>query len=97
MRKAMCDMIERIAPRHPLHGALAAADHRIEQPVLEAEGFAERRAFRAQPSEIGGMRGIARYRRAAAIVRRRQYTAADAAIGTGGARGANGPGRSAAR
>jgi hypothetical protein len=34
------------------------------------------------------MLGIARYRRAAAIVWRRQYTAADAAIGTGRAGGA---------
>ena len=88
MREAMRDMVERVAPGHPLHGALAAADHRIEQPVLKAQRFAERRAFRAQPSEIGGMFGIARYRRAAAAVGRRQHAAADAAIGTGGARGA---------
>ncbi len=88
VRKAMRDMVERVAPGHPLHGALAAADHRIEQPVLEAEGFAERRALRAQPSEIGGMLGIAGYRRAAAIVRCRQHAATDAAIGTGRAGGA---------
>ena len=90
MGEAMRDMVERIAPGHPLHGALAAADHRIEQPVLEAERLAERRALRAQPSEIGGMLGIAGNRRAAVAVRRRQHAAADAAIGTGRARGAKG-------
>ena len=88
VREAMRDMVERVGPGHPLHGALAAADHRIEQPVLKPEGFAERRALRAQPAEIGGMLGIARYRRAAFAVGRRQHAAADAAIGTGRARGA---------
>src|SRR5947208_16570528 len=88
MREAMRDMVERVAPGHPLHGALAAADHRIKQPVLEAEGLAERRSLRAQPSEIGGMPGIAGYRRAAAIVRCRQHDATDAAVGTGRSRGA---------
>ena len=87
MRKAMRDMIERVGPGDPLHRALAAADHRIEQAVLKAERLAERGAFRAQPSEIGGVLGIARDRRPAATVRRRQHAAADAAIGTGGACG----------
>ena len=86
VRKAMRDMVECVAPGHPLHGALAAADHRIEQPAFDAQRLAERRAFRAQPSEIGGMFGIARDRSAAAVVRCRQHAAADAAIGTGGAR-----------
>ena len=27
------DVVERVAPGHPLHRPLAAADHRIEQPV----------------------------------------------------------------
>ena len=31
--KSVRDMVERVAPGHPLHGPLAAADHRIEQPV----------------------------------------------------------------
>ena len=88
MGKAMRDMVERVAPGHPLHGALAAADHRMKQPVLEAQRFAQRRAFRAQPPEIGGMFAIARNRRTAKAVGRRQHPAADAAIGTGGARGA---------
>jgi len=82
------DMVERVAPGHALHGPLAAADHRIEQPVGQAERLAERRALRTQPAEIGGMLGIARDRSTAPPVRRRQYAAADAAIGTGGARGA---------
>ena len=55
MREAMGDMVERVAPGHAFHAALAAADHRIEQPVLEAQRLAERRALRAQPPEIGGM------------------------------------------
>ena len=86
--EAVRDMVERVAPGHPLHGPLAAADHRIEQPVGQAERLAERRALRAQPAEIGGMLGIARYRRPAPPVRRRQDAAADAAIGAGGADGA---------
>ena len=85
--EAVRDMVERVAPGHPLHGPLAAADHRIEQPVGQAERLAERRSLRAQPAEIGGMRGIARYRRPAPPVRRRQNAAADAAIGAGGADG----------
>ena len=88
MGKAMRDMVERVAPGHPLHGTLAAADHRMKQPVLKPKRFAQRRAFRAQPAEIGGMFAIARDRRAAEAVGRGQHPAADAAIGTGGARGA---------
>src|ERR1700686_2157918 len=87
MGEAMRDMVKRVVPGHPLHGALAAADHRMEQPVLESKRFAERGAFRAQPPEIGGMFAISRDRRAAKAIRRGQHAAADAAIGTGGARG----------
>ncbi len=97
MGKAVRDMIERVAPCHPLHDALAAADHRIEQPVFDPQRLAERRALRTQLPEIGGVFGIARDRRPAVAVRRRQYAAADAAIGAGGTRGANGSERSAAR
>jgi hypothetical protein len=97
VRETMRDMVERVAPGRPLHGALAAADHRVEQPVLEAERFAERRAFRTQPSEIGGMLRIAGDRSAPTAVCCRQDAAADAAIGAGRARGANGSARSAAR
>src|SRR4029450_6626326 len=85
--EAVRDVVERVAPGHPLHGPLAAADHRIEQPVCQAELLAERRALRAQTAEIGGMLGIARYRRPTPSVRRRQDAAADAAIGAGGADG----------
>jgi hypothetical protein len=59
MRKPMREMVERVGPGYPLHRAVADADHRVEQPLLKAEGFAERGAFRAQPSEIGGVLGIA--------------------------------------
>ena len=95
--ETMRDMVERVAPGHALHDALAAADHRMQQPVLEPEGFAERRALRAQPAEIGGMLGIARDRRTAVAVWRRHNAAADAAIGAGGAGSANGSAWSAAR
>src|ERR1700736_769878 len=88
MPEPVRDVVERVAPGDPLHDALAAADHRIKQAVFETKRFAERRALRAQPAEIGGMLGIAGYRRAAALIGRRQHAAADAAIGTGGARGA---------
>jgi hypothetical protein len=57
--EAMRDMVERVGPGHPFHGALAAADHRIEQTAIRAQRFAERRTLRAQPSEIGGVLGIA--------------------------------------
>jgi len=53
-RKATRDEIERLRPCRPL-----AADFRIEEPVLEPERGAKRRALDAQPAEIGGMRGIA--------------------------------------
>ena len=80
------DMVERIAPGHPLQRALAA-DHRIKQPAVEAQRFAERRALGAEPAEIGGMIGIAGDRSTTVTVGRRQHAATDAAIGTGGARG----------
>ena len=48
--KAMRDMVERVAPGHPLHGPLAAADHRIEQAVRR--GRASRRA--PSPSSTAG-------------------------------------------
>ncbi len=86
--EAVRDVIERVGPGHPLHIALAAADHRIKQAILKAQRFAERRAFRAEPSEIGGMLGIARDRGTAAAIRRREHAAADAAIRTGRAGGA---------
>ncbi|MGY4446322.1 hypothetical protein ACVWZR_000982 [Bradyrhizobium sp. i1.3.1] len=79
---AMGDVVECIAPGDAFEHALAA-DHRIEQPALQPDGLAERRALRAQPAEIGGMIRIARDRRATVAVGRRQHAAADAAIGTG--------------
>src|SRR5882724_8270062 len=84
----MRDMVERVAPGHALHAALVAADHRVQQAVGETKRLAERRALRAQPAEIGGMIGIARYRSTTPAVGRRQDAATDAAIGAGGADGA---------
>src|SRR5260370_911824 len=71
------------APRSSL-----LASMRWNRTVFKAVGCAGGRAVRAPPCEIGGMVGIARYGRAAAIVWRRQTAAADAAIGTGRAHGA---------
>ena len=90
MLEPVGDVVERVAPGDPLHHALAAADHRIKQPALEAERFAERRALRAQPPQIGGMVRIARDGGAAVVIGRRQHAAADTAIGTSRAGGAKG-------
>lgn len=38
---------------------IAIADARLEQPAIEIDRFAERRAFRAQTTEIGRVIGIA--------------------------------------
>ena len=48
--EAVRDMVERVAPGHPLHGPLAAADHRIEQ--AGRSGRASRRA--PSPSSTAG-------------------------------------------
>ncbi len=91
--QAVGDVVERVAPGHAFHdslGPLVATDHRMEQTARKAERFAERRSLGAQPSEIGGMLGIAGNRSTAIAVGRCQHAAADAAIGTGGARGAQG-------
>ena len=90
MLEPVGDVVERIAPGDPLHHALRAADHRIKQAALEAERFAERRALRAQPPQIGGMVRIARDGGAALVIGRRQHAAADTAIGTSRAGGAKG-------
>ena len=80
--QAVRDVIERIAPGDALHPALAAADHRMQQPTLQRQGLAERRALGAQPAEIRRVLGIARDRGTAIGVRRRQHTATDTAIRT---------------
>ena len=65
--------------------AVVLAQHRMQQPRLEPERLAERRALRAQPPEIRRMLRIARDRRAALAVRRRQHAATDPAVRAGGA------------
>ncbi len=82
--QAMRDMVERVAPIHALHPALAATDHRMQQATFQRERLAERRALGAQPAEIRGVLGIARDRGTAIAVGRREHAAADAAIRTGG-------------
>src|SRR6185369_17573513 len=80
MLEPMRNVVERIAPGDPLHRALAAADHRMEQTAGKPQGLSERRALRAEPAEIGGMIRIARYRCSAAAIGCSQYAASDAAI-----------------
>lgn len=70
--------VQRLVPTDP-----CIADHRIEQAVVEAQRFAQRRALGAQPAEVGGMVGITAYLPAAAPIRFRQDAAADATVGTG--------------
>ncbi len=87
LAKTFRDMIQRIAPGGLHHFAIVAAHHRMQQALVEAQRFAERRSFRTKPAEIGGMRGITRNRCATVGVRRCQHTATDTAVRTCGARG----------
>jgi hypothetical protein len=75
---------QRLVPRRAL-----SRDHRVQEPALEPDRLAERRAFRAQPTEIGRVVGIARDRDAAEPVGRGADAAADAAIGAGRAHGSD--------
>ena len=92
LAQAVRDRVERGLPRHAL-----AVDLGMQQPVLERQRLAERRALGAEPAAIGGMLGIAGDRRPAPAVRRRHDPAADAAIGTGGADAHAASARSGAR
>ena len=75
-------MIERLVPaRTP------AVDDRVQQPRLQPQRLAQRRALGAQPPEVRRMLRIARDGRPALAVRRRQHPAADAAVGACGADG----------
>src|SRR5688572_4811240 len=73
------DMIKRVGPGHRFELAVAAADHRLQQALLEPERLAERRAFRTKLAKICGMIRITGDVRAALSVRRSYYTAANAA------------------
>src|SRR5206468_7943748 len=57
-------------------------DDGSQQPPLEADGLGERRAFRAQPPEIGGMQRIAADGNGARGIPVSDDAAADAAIRT---------------
>ena len=72
-------MIQGRIPRRPF-----AVQKRMQKPRLKAKRLAERRALRAQPSEIRRMLLVAFDRRAAETVRRRRQAAANAAIRTNG-------------
>ena len=84
--EAVGDLVERRVPVGARECAILA-QHRMQQPRREPERFAERGALRAQPPEIRRMLRIARDRRAACAVRRRQHAATDTAIRAGGANG----------
>ena len=73
-------------------GRRIVAHHGMEQPRLQRQRLAQRRALRAKPAEIGGMLGIARDGGAAHAVRPGDDAAADAAIGAGGAHRGTGRG-----
>ncbi len=75
--KAMCDEIERLVPFR-----IAAGNFWTQQATGQAERFAERRAFGAEPAGIGGMIRIARD----VSIPVDDHAAADATIGAGGAR-----------
>ena len=60
-----------------------SVDHGLEQPPFETDGFSQRRSFRAEPPEIGGVKRIAADGDPAREVPGGYDTAADAAIGTG--------------
>ncbi len=74
--------VERFVPGRPPPGDLG-----VEDTIVEGEGFAERRALRAQPAEIRRVLRIARDARAPLPVRPGEHAAADAAIRAGGADG----------
>ena len=76
--KTFRDMIERRIPARFL-----PVDHGCEQPALEADGLGERRAFGAQPPEIGRMQRIAADGHRARGIPVSDDAAADAAIRTG--------------
>ncbi len=67
-------------PRHA-----PAVDLGMQQPVFQRQSLTERRALRAETSQIRRMGGIAFDAGAAPAVGRRDDTAADTAIGAGGA------------
>ena len=69
---AGCDTIDSLVPAHP-----PAADLGMEQPGLQAQRLAERRALGAQSAEVGGVVGVAGDGRAALPVWRGEHTAAD--------------------
>ena len=76
------DLIERVGPVRP-----RSVDDGVEQPRLEPQRLAERRALGAQPAGVGRMLGIAADGGAALAVGRCQHAAADAAVGARGADG----------
>ena len=71
--------VQRLIPTDP-----PPTDFGMEQAVVQAQGFAQRRAFRTQPPVIGGMLWIARHPRAAGF-NSDLNAAADAAVRAGGA------------
>ena len=76
--KAVRDEGERLVPARP-----PLADHRVEQPSLQAERLAEMRALRAQLAAVGRMVRVACNGDAAVLRDARLDAAADAAIGAG--------------
>src|SRR5262249_38441418 len=76
------DVIERLLP-----AGAAPGDLGMEQPGLERQRLAERRALRAETPEVGGVAGITVDRTRAVPGRRSEQAAAHPAVWTGGAGG----------
>ena len=79
------DLIQRMRPARA-----GPVDDGVEQPRLEPQRLAERRALGAQPTGVGGMLGIAADGGSALAVGGGEHAAADAAIGARGADGGGG-------
>jgi hypothetical protein len=79
------DPIECAVPADALKRAVGPAQHRVQQSPFLAERLAERRSLRADAGEICGMAGISGNRCAARAVAPHDQSAADPAIGAGGA------------
>src|SRR5262249_36501604 len=67
--------------------AILRSQHWVEEPRTEPERLAERRAFRAELSEVRRMLAVTRNRGAALSIRRRKHAATHAAVRAGGANG----------
>jgi hypothetical protein len=86
-RKSVRHLIDRALPRRAQERVVGLSQHWMKQTSPEPKRFAERCAFRAQPSEIGRMVRVTFDRRTALPIRLGQHAAPDPAIRAGRAHG----------